>query len=1068
MRRRLWVPLLSLQLATRCSSMKGGTCSHGRAGEEEAIGDEDAAAQRLVHSLGFELHEMELLVRSFTTGEKPPLIGADAKTPKVRSRLVEACTTEPLLAPTLNKLVSTIEAVHGCSDRSGHQQVVATAGDGCSKLTGILSRCAKGVETGVGTKELERLSSAQLRLAAVAVLAMALRESMQAFRREGRRRSHEARDVDPDQVKCLQVWRCGVLRAHVEAAVSLDDACRAILAAPRREQHGYAVGQRVSCVCAATIIASSLSLADELKWHVSRPSVRVHFEEEALQEQERHIARCSSSILRAAVCVLESAVEESIQTGQITEHPRQLPYTLRVVEDCLTLMETPRSPCSETTSGGVGGCLLTTLLMWVLLGVVSFRGQPSLQLEKQLITCLQRLWLRAAPPLERHSSDKMMTHRTIHASLNLRLSHCRETNDDARHPRYKGQGEQQRKQQEDNATLFVTHPAKASSFLRLLERATNAFSTWQTQRGTASPSMVMPYAILCRTMLEMETEVYFLACQKTDRTWTIPTGLHNAKPKNAEKCTVTDPEWNDVFTSASALRVSASSLVCTYTRAYISQGLSAHSSGKEQKTLPFVQHPAYRFLHGISASFFPLLRRHYLDTEGKEILSSCLHTFVALKQVSDIIDGDGEERKRGEKTAFRVCGVSLAQAAEVAFFLSMQRFDQSRSDSGLGGAADSIDNPVVLSYVKEVLFALDHNTAKQLWHLRVKNLQQGFTGMDCEIESPDERRQRRQAQSILSVVHAHVMHPSFLWMPLQQLQEVVFILSQNRELLEGLQHDSKPMGDACDPPPITVVRVGSLGGTPWHFGRALGYMVMRLYVVSNVLRHYHHALRGEERPSHVLLEEPAMEAKKRERRAWAKNMAHTLLDSCTGIAAEVEGLNPKRMAHRRRGNMRVLARLEATVRLASRHGLLFHVRNRGKMRRLRQAAQRNAQSIQCGVVADAAGAVDDGDAAGAAHPSGSLIIRLNRADASMPLGFSLNGDSATIRRLTRAEIKGSADKLADTTPFATALRAAGVADPHTMIGWRVVDIDGANVESSKAVILLVKGKCEFSMTLSPT
>lgn len=127
---------------------------------------------------------------------------------------------------------------------------------------------------------------------------------------------------------------------------------------------------------------------------------------------------------------------------------------------------------------------------------------------------------------------------------------------------------------------------------------------------------------------------------------------------------------------------------------------------------------------------------------------------------------------------FTACGVGLSQALEVAFLLAMYAAKWP-SQQALGAAA-LISPRAVHSYIQEVFFTLEHSTAKQLWHLRSTGVLFYFTGEQKKGRQylPEGSTvRRRHAQSVLSVVHAHVCHPSLLWMPLYQLQEMVTILS---------------------------------------------------------------------------------------------------------------------------------------------------------------------------------------------------------------------------------------------------------------------------------------------------
>ncbi|RNF04778.1 hypothetical protein TraAM80_04903 [Trypanosoma rangeli] len=102
----------------------------------------------------------------------------------------------------------------------------------------------------------------------------------------------------------------------------------------------------------------------------------------------------------------------------------------------------------------------------------------------------------------------------------------------------------------------------------------------------------------------------------------------------------------------------------------------------------------------------------------------------------------------------------------------------------------------------------------------------------------------------------------------------------------------------------------------------------------------------------------------------------------------------------------------------------------------------------------------------------TLTIHAKRANATAPLGFSLYGERPSIRRLAVSDYRDDSednptDKNVNDTPFSEALRAAGVVEPCCVVGWRILQVDGADVTSSSDVIALLKGKHAFSMTLAP-
>ncbi|KAH9578766.1 hypothetical protein LSM04_004289 [Trypanosoma melophagium] len=1041
----------------------------------ESKNDGNVAARRLVHSLGFELENMEHLIQSFATGEKFTPVVSRQKENSSPSRLVHACTTHSQLLPLFEKISLALGVVF---KSPSHEKIKETSGKTELKnerLHGLLNRCALRVEKDVQIKDLGRLSGMQLQLSAMTVLASALQKSMQELRREGKRRSHNCKADDKDGAKKIQQWRYEAIIAHLEAFAFLENLSRNLLIINFdgiSDDHNIVVERRTVCFSLARMAPAILSIADELQFHISRATLRTVVKEEELVLLQRKITNCASSILQLVKSSFEKTFEiKAVEYTEEDAKENSLVSVLRAVEGILETMNNLRfalsEPQSATTTAAVSSAIsiFPSLIIWLLQTVTSLSVVISPQLERDFISCIQQLWERIAPPLEHRSSDCVMTHRTVHASLNIRYARCRSEEPDI------------------DATLLISPtPAKAVFLLEWLQRATEKFTSWQLHRGSAPASMAVPYAVLCRTVLGMEVEVYFLACRRSGRTWTLPPdlgGSANQSPAcennngngNGDDIHGGDLGWGRVLAAAAAVRVSAGGLIDAYVRALaVCGGL-----------------PAARFRDAVAAALLPLPRRHFLDAGGAALLPRALRAFLTLAHATAHTDPPDPRR---------VCGVPLPNAIDIAFFLSLLQSQRHTSTVCVGAAeaaaASEIDDVLVTTYVGDVLRALDHNTAKQLWHLRTTKVQRCFTGTDINSETGDERRQRRQAQSVLSVVHAHVMHPSFLWMPLQQLQEVVFMLAQNRELIEATQARLKSTQVETSGSLLTPLAGNSAGSdnysvgggdvafyqdpskdsTTRHFERALGYLSLRLFVVSNVLRHYNHVLKRQERPARSPLEESKSESTRRERRLWAKSMAITLRDNYPSMAAEVEGLIPTKIKHRKRGNLRVLSRMQATIQMAVRHSLLFHVKKRRRMRRIKEEKQdKIAAECNVGESAMENKTLCESEILSTPEksekPPGTTTVRLQRTEANTPLGFSLYGGRALIRRLTNTAKENHTRMRAANTPFTAALEVAGVTDPSTVVGWRIVQIDGIDVQDSKTVSALVHGKCDFTMVLSP-
>ncbi|KAH8603439.1 hypothetical protein ERJ75_001828500 [Trypanosoma vivax] len=1011
--------------------------------------------ERLVRSLGFEPKQVERLLHSITTGEEAR--PSSKKSPQVScSSLVRECLTRDLFSPLFARERATYLSACGQSFASAFGTTSCVSESGENRYRAFLNRCGKIIERDMRLGDIKLLGVRELELAALALLSrMRLEAALYMYRRGGQcLKCHCASNAD--EAVHLYTQHHNNIKEHVEVLQLVADAWRSTCSAVKDFQSGNGVSLNSCFLSALSVMASVVTAAEKMRWYVFDFLLKIGGEGE-----KNALSLLESQVMDAVSCTFEvthSLVEEVV-TGaangvKCNLKPAELHALLLGIERVLVAVEEMQCAVGSCPSNIYAG-QFSMLLM--LLQSFSSSSMPSLKLERWWISCLQRLWLKVAPPLERRISDAVMTHRTPHASLNLRYVHSRQKKEEA---------------EKSNLERLLSHPPRAVLLLSLLEHLAATVLLWLKEKSGALSSVAILYAVLSRTLLELETEVYFIASRRSARIWTIPTDPYVDACGTVSGVRKADDKWETVLNAAAAVRVGVSAVVQASMRALVSEQIRVRQTGSNEATTPFVKMPAYTFLKGISTSFFPLMRRHHLDTNGREVLVDCLHTFLLLKQLSDTVDGDGEERRCGATgVPFRICGTSLSQALEVAFFLSLSTCSVVVRNVPSNGCL--IDREAVSAYVREVLFALDHNTAKQLSHLRAKKVLKCFTGPQLGSDgnaTVDDRLCRRQAQSVLSVVHAHVMHPSFLWMPLMQLQEVVFIFSQNREHLGGLlkaEGVSRTDTGAEVVEPV-LVRVGSLGGTRRHFMRALGYLVLRLYVVSNVLRHYRLLLLDGNRykEDRMPLKDVKVEANKRARRVWARRTAEMIRCHFAGMPAEVEGLDVGDKSHWVLANRRVLSRLDSTIQMALKHGLLFSVK---KMRKMRLSSQGMGPSPHkregCYDVDDTS--TLNPKTSSLPSPDGLLTLQIVRSDATSPLGFSVHGKLPIIRRITYTGGRGPKSGLSrSNSPFVAALREVGVTDPLIVMGWTVVSIDGLAVVDGMGIVPLIKGKQSFSMVIS--
>lgn len=330
--------------------------------------------------------------------------------------------------------------------------------------------------------------------------------------------------------------------------------------------------------------------------------------------------------------------------------------------------------------------------------------------------------------------------------------------------------------------------------------------------------------------------------------------------------------------------------------------------------------------------------------ELQQVLGACLSVFLRLRRGTSGVDSAQRSREAMrtasenlKMTSFTVCGTTLTAAIDVAYLLTLygacfedcgsavslkddwnatrsiekkeeENREKSLSDSGqaftsYSASSAAAGNTVAVvditrgearDYVKDVLFLLGCTTAWQLAHLRQEGRLYSFSGRGQAGALPEEESLRlRHVESTVACVYAYHMMPTFLWMPLQSLQEWGFILSHHVDLLyaggiryqkgqralaskeegarggqcsttdelsEGKDRKLAASSDVEDAfvalserqstdesgdgtlaaiPSSSFERaVLRVGNTTVDFSREHGYFMRRLYVLSNVLREY--------------------------------------------------------------------------------------------------------------------------------------------------------------------------------------------------------------------------------------
>ncbi|EPY20501.1 hypothetical protein STCU_08969 [Strigomonas culicis] len=803
------------------------------------------------------------------------------------------------------------------------------------------------------------------------------------------------------------------------------------------------------------------------------------------------------------------------------------------------------------------------------------------RLLKQHVVALEALWHAATPfAQQRHAADRLLHHRTCHAVLNIKLAHYAEERSAmcAVMQRREATGTEgmwpvvRQVRLTSTTPLWCYAPAKASGVIQRLRQMASVFHRTVSQtdgfhaalhRSPAGcpPAEVLRYwvplhCIWIRTALAVELDLSFSVAHALGEQLCAPSRLDVATERDTEEPTSSGAggsglavgaaraQWQQIAADTVALRVLLAELTSEAFSVYVGRELVADGAVVAAEGRP---RPTTLFLQMVRTLWFPLARRHYLaaahrqrlpcyrEADTRRLMEAFLSVFLLQRSISPpfevfLAEREGAEGSPSSETGAAlkryvpVCGTTLSQAMEVSFFLGYfvtYLHRTTTSDVLFSHAA-------VESYLKEMFYFLDVNTAKQLWHLRREKKLFFFTGEQRHHQlTEDEALQRRLAMSTLVTVHAHVTYASVLWMPLYQLQELFFLLLQfpqlffgpSRTLLdttsagaaaaadgEGDEADAFAWSMASDPAAAAAPAGSSqkVQGAPVRARRRVhGYLVLRLYVISNVLRTLGELALSRELAAlahtpqdraaagslsasieRLLAYEPPAARQRRhsQSRPWAAAQARILHTECSRLPAEVEGI-PSVSG----GYVRVLQRVETTARSALDHGLLFDVSRwygeESRQQRRRVSAD-GVTSEADGGPAAAAGALSAADESvpqtlegehRPVQPLPSVVtLQVSRVDGAMQLGFVMDSATCCIRSVQAAlelasagptEPSDAVPLTAVRSPFAAAAGAAGVADPQRLVGYTVAAVNGVAVRDGGDVVRLLKHSLSFRLEL---
>ncbi|XQJ29719.1 hypothetical protein NXY56_005779 [Leishmania guyanensis] len=588
---------------------------------------------------------------------------------------------------------------------------------------------------------------------------------------------------------------------------------------------------------------------------------------------------------------------------------------------------------------------------------------------------------------------------------------------------------------------------------------------------------------------------------------------------------------------------------------------------------------AVALVNSVSRTFFAVPRMQYLfgyytdatytdraaEEECRRVYAACLGVLVWLRELappfgvrageppvarlvppsSDVVRAAaGCHEPRAED--WLVCGTTSAIAMDGAFFVTYYLYHwpgQTGHPAGVSSAhgpqAERTAHDVALSfdgvfngvpgpsisplltgataveYTKEMLFRLQHDTARQLRHLRATGRLHYFTGelQDKTKLLKDSTLRQRHVTSTLSVVQAHRKQPTLLWMPLGQAQEMVFLFDQYPRLFRcidpapshGIRGVANEESDGGVMPPDGLreypkVHVGDITCT---FARVHGYLVKRLHVLSGILREYRSILLESSLhgaiDSHTIshgpsasvvapmtssfrgrlldnaTHSPQLEMHRRNNYEWAHVWAMQLHEEFPRLPARMEGA-PRWSS----GVMQMLERMERTMNDTHKQGLFINVvKSQQQYRELQRA--RSASPLP--LPAEEAVLVDRTKGTSIEGPQVRDVV-VQRDSERVPLGVVLDGDAKILRVQTMVtRPSGVADNSDEAegdllvSPFARALaqqqqegqrlpgvsyRVGSFAD---VVGWRVLRVDGTAVYTGRDVAAQVRGKTEFTVTL---
>eukprot|EP00796_Vickermania_ingenoplastis_P013236 gene13236-9082_t len=701
---------------------------------------------------------------------------------------------------------------------------------------------------------------------------------------------------------------------------------------------------------------------------------------------------------------------------------------------------------------------------------------------------LERLAAQLSPPPPRvqHIERQRMCHCTAHSQLNIQLAELWE----ARRRRHLHP-----KVPPPPPSYVLQEPAAAQ---QLLHSLTSLLRAAQLPGAIVFPQSVSAAAVLTRVALDLELstsmQVYaalgFSNKTSVDAMNAFSQGGSAPRPQRE---TTAQTALQEVLLECLLLRAEVCRLV---SHVFVCPSTSAAPEGGALP-LPLVRD---QYLFKFQNNFNSLLRRHYIfhsqearvltggtperrslaEAAFQAVCRDWLAVFLHLRTISPALGQQKEHEWRQCRSYFSACGTSLTQAMEVCFFLTTAAA-RWPDVLAVGGATPS----AVEQYLQEVFLVLEHSTAKQLWHLRSTNALFFFTGeTKGHVYTTDPALRRRHAQSVLSVVHSHVRHPSLLWMPLWQVQELLCAVARCPTALfaskltpRGTSRkpaSAKPSeagegagagaggeeGRSPSPQPhSTLLRVTAVVGQQQSdFSLLHGYFVSRLFVLSNVLRRWRQHVADSLEPGapgathpdrEALMQElqrlqrlePAAELEKHTRRLWSLETVQDLVEDMTlaSIPAQVEGTRDLSW-----GALRAVRRLESTVRTALEHHLVRNVA-------VERAAARDP----------GAPAPTSTIPTPVSSTSPVVVVAVRRHATTQPLGFTLRGADAALLQVGTLD---GVEAPAPPQPFAAAATAAGLR-PDQLIGWRVAQVDGHAVSTAAEVAQAIKGKHIFTLQL---